>query len=369
MNFLNTYMKRCFDIARLGIGSTSPNPSVGSVIVSNNIIIGEGWTQKPGLAHAEVQAFRSVELENEALFEGATIFVSLEPCFHYGRTAPCVDLILEKKIPQIVIAFVDPNSKVEGKSIDKLNAENKSVFLLNIIKQHKENTYSPYLQILNTFFTNIRHNRPYIILKWAETADSYIGKDIERINISNNLSKRLSHKWRSEVDAILVGSNTALIDNPSLNNRYYFGKSPIRVVLDRHGLLPKDLSVFNNEYKTIIFTDNKKNYDNLIDKSQVQISEIDFQNNFLNSLLTHLYSQDVAILLVEGGAKLLNSFIEHNLWDEARVIKSPYTLSTASRQSEGKGIQAPILSKHLLKSSEQLDDNTVDFYLNDLEYV
>jgi diaminohydroxyphosphoribosylaminopyrimidine deaminase / 5-amino-6-(5-phosphoribosylamino)uracil reductase len=353
------YINRCFDIARIGIGATSPNPSVGSVIVSNNMIIGEGWTQKPGLGHAEVQAFVSIEKENEVLLERSTIFVSLEPCFHYGRTAPCVNLILEKKISNIVIAFIDPNPKVKGRSVHKLKAENKNVYLLDYKTARKENTYMLHLQTLNCFFTNIIHKRPHIILKWAESADEYISIDNERTEISNNLSKRLVHKWRSEVDGIMVGTNTALVDNPSLNNRYYFGKSPVRIILDRQGILPQNLSVFDNEHKTIIFTENKKKYENLIDNDNCDVVEIDFNTNSIDTILSYLFSQNIATLLVEGGAKLLNSFIELNLWDEARVIKSAIVLRG--------GIQSPNLPKQLLKSSEQIDDNTVDFYFNDLE--
>ena len=260
------FFKRCFDLGRLGT-DTSPNPSVGSVIVApDGRIIGEGYTQAYGGAHAEVMAVASVKMADRALLPLSTIYVSLEPCAHFGRTPPCLELILREKISHVIVAHLDPNPLVCGKSVTKLQEKGVDVKILNynnvLIRRNTEGEAFFDKQLENgkivtlmPFFTNMTKKRPYIILKWAESADGFIGALNKHVPISNNYSKRLVHKWRSEVDAIMVGTTTAEVDNPELTNRFYFGKSPIRVVLDRNSRLSPDLKVFDGTVKTFIFSE------------------------------------------------------------------------------------------------------------------
>ncbi|NJN35094.1 MAG: bifunctional diaminohydroxyphosphoribosylaminopyrimidine deaminase/5-amino-6-(5-phosphoribosylamino)uracil reductase RibD, partial [Saprospiraceae bacterium] len=339
-------------------GSTSPNPSVGAVVTQNQKIIGEGYHQKHGEPHAEVNAINQVGTILDETFLQVAIYVSLEPCFHFGKTPPCVNLILEKKIPSVHIAFTDPNPKVAHQSISLLKNsgvettvfENETGFSLS--KKIQNHFITQGLQAtLKPFFTNIRLLRPFIILKWAESEDNFIGKEYETTPLSNLFTKRLSHKWRSECDAIMVGTTTAEVDNPELTNRHYFGKSPVRVVLDRHNRLPQSHNIFNQKAKTFVFVE-KKSAPQI--QENVETFEIDFSTNIIQVVLKILFEKKVGILFVEGGAKLLNSFIETGLWDEARVFKTPILLQ--------KGVAAPILKNAHLEKKEQLDDNWVHFY-------
>ncbi len=348
----NKYIHRCFDLARYGIGNTSPNPSVGAVIVApKDRIIGEGWTSPYGGAHAEVNAIASVIQEDKILLKSSTIYVSLEPCFHFGKTPPCVDLILKHKIPRVVIAYSDPFPKVSGKSIEKLKQNGVEVTLLS---PHVSNNKHA---ILQPFFTNISAKRPFIILKWAETADGFIGKTHETVPISNVYAKRLVHKWRSGADAIMVGTNTAALDNPELTNRLYFGQSPIRVVLDRNRRLQNNLNIFDNSVKTIIYTEG----DDLIDSSDSQsvyYRRIKFDTHLIPNILKDLSRQNIGILFIEGGAQLLQSFIEKGLWDEARVFKS-----ATKNISEG-GVLSPKIPFIWLERKLQLFDNQLLIFRN-----
>ena len=349
------YIRRCFDLARLGNGKTSPNPSVGALIVRKDKIIGEGWHQEYGKAHAEVNAVADVKPQNIPYLPESSIFVSLEPCFHFGKTPPCVELILKEKIPHIVIAFTDPHPNVAGQSVEKLRKNNVSVQLMQEISTKVSYGYQ---NTLKSFIISISKHRPFIILKWAESADGYIGKQNERIQISNELSKRLVHKWRSECDAILIGTQTAEIDNPALNNRFYFGKSPVRVVLDKNRKLPHSLQIFDETVKTILYTEslssrcinNDKNLKN------IDFRQINFDKSLIFNLLQDLNAQKIGILLVEGGAKTLQSFIDNGLWDEARIIKSPILLRG--------DIPAPHLPIEQLESRFPLDDNEILIYKN-----
>ncbi len=349
------YTRRCFDLARLGNGKTSPNPSVGALIVRMDKIIGEGWHQEYGKAHAEVNAVADVKPQNIPYLSESDIFVSLEPCFHFGKTPPCVDLILKEKIPHVVIAFTDPNPNVAGRSIEKLRKNNVSVDNLQSfstkISDDYENTLKP-------FVIGVTQQRPYIILKWAESADGYIGRQNERIQISNELSKRLVHKWRSECDAILIGTQTAETDNPALSNRFYFGKSPIRVVIDKNRRLTHSLQIFDKTIKTILYTESSAStYTNNENKlKNIDFRQIKFDKSLILNILKDLSAQQVGIILVEGGAKTLQSFIERGLWDEARIIKSPLTLRG--------GIPAATLPIQQLESRFPLDDNEVLIYKN-----
>lgn len=368
------YLQRCFDLAQLGNGSTSPNPCVGSVIVYDNEIIGEGWHQYYGDAHAEVNAVTSILPSKKHLLQESTIYVSLEPCHHFGKTPPCVDLILKENIKHVVVAFKDPNPKVAGQSIKKLHLNGITAKTLYDNNNTKTTSFVVNKQAPLAFFTNILQQRPYIILKWAETADGFLGKIDEQTPISNELSKRLVHKWRSECDAIMIGRKTAETDNPKLNNRYYFGKSPVRIVLDRTNRLDSSLTLFDNSLKTIIYCEKQQpNINNteggtfVVKKGKnIEINNLIFDDNLLNNIMTDLLSKKIGILLVEGGAALLNSFIEHNLWDEARVIKSAHTLRQNNKPSlaHEEGIKAPKLEETFIEDRIMLDDNTVTFYKN-----
>lgn len=348
----NKYIQRCFDLARRGIGSTSPNPSVGAVIVdTNGRIIGEGWTSPFGGAHAEVNAIASVKPENLPLLTSSTIFLSLEPCFHFGKTPPCVDLILKYKIPHVVIAYSDPFPKVSGKSIEKLKQNGiKVTVLFSDTSGSKHATLKP-------FFTNISSKRPYIILKWAETRDGFIGKAHETMAISNVFAKRLVHKWRSEADAIMVGTNTTAVDNPELTNRFYFGKSPIRVVLDRHQRLSKNLHIFDNTVKTFIYTEGG-NVMSETTPNNVKYRPIKFDSNLIQHILEDLFAQNIGILFVEGGSQLLHSFIEKGLWDEARVFR------TVATTLWDEGIVSPKIPQNFLERKLQLSDNQLLIFRN-----
>jgi diaminohydroxyphosphoribosylaminopyrimidine deaminase / 5-amino-6-(5-phosphoribosylamino)uracil reductase len=379
------FLKRCFDLGRLGT-DTSPNPSVGSVIVTpDGRIIGEGYTQAYGGAHAEVMAVASVKTADRVLLPLSTIYVSLEPCTHFGRTPPCLDLILREKISQVIIAHLDPNPLVWGKSVTKLQEKGVDVKILNynnvLIRRNTEGAAvlsdrqleNGKIVTLMPFFTNMTKKRPYIILKWAESADGFIGSKHEQISISNNYSKRLVHKWRSEVDAIMVGTTTAAVDNPELTNRFYFGKSPIRVVLDRNLRLLPSLKVFDGAVKTFIFSENteggqelnKQNSQNntyftkIVNNSNPTTSPIEhrlvaFDDFLLENILSELQANKIGILFVEGGQKLLSSFIERGLWDEARVFTASKTL--------GEGIRAPQLLDGTLQQTMQLEDDRLHIY-------
>jgi diaminohydroxyphosphoribosylaminopyrimidine deaminase / 5-amino-6-(5-phosphoribosylamino)uracil reductase len=354
INMDDKFIRRCFDLAQLGINSVSPNPSVGAVIVDKaQRIIGEGWTSPYGGPHGEVNAVASVKPEDRHLLASSTLFVSLEPCFHFGKTPPCVDLILREKIPHVVIAFSDPFPKVAGKSIQKLKENGVKVDILSLDRAPQ---YAPSLL---PFFTNVSKKRPYIILKWAETADGFIGNPDTTLPISNAYAKRLVHKWRSESDAIMVGTNTAALDNPELTNRLYFGPSPMRVVLDRHQRLPSQLNIFDKSVKTRIYMDgaSQGNREKSIYTEGpffqpfVTYCPITFDEHFLESILEDLQNQKIGTLFVEGGAQLLNTFIQKGLWDEARVFKTPTVLTGENN------IAAPKILAHQLQRKIQLFDN------------
>jgi len=315
------YIRRCFQIAKLGLGNVKTNPIVGSVIVHQGQIIGEGYHQKYGEGHAEVNAIASVQSENRHLLKKSTIYVSLEPCFHVGKTPPCVNLILEHQIPKVVISLQDPSSKVGGKSIEKLRKHGVEV-ITDVLKE--EGTFT-----IRRFSTHNKHKRPYIILKYAQSKDGFLSKKGEQVWLTNSFSKRLVHKWRSEEGAILIGKNTALIDNPNLTNRLYFGHSPIRIVIDRNCELPADLNIFNGEVLTIVVCEKAET----LNLPNVEYLELDFNENLLIDLLQALYKKKIASLIVEGGAMTLQHFINENLWDEARIF-------TANQRIEN-GIAAP----------------------------
>jgi len=322
------YMQRCLDLAALGAGNVSPNPMVGAVIVYKNTIIGEGYHQKYGGPHAEVNAVNMV-INNHTnyaeLLRQSIIYVSLEPCAHYGKTPPCADLIIKHQIPEVVVGCRDPFAQVDGKGTEKLIAAGINV-TVGVLEQE--------CQWLNRrFFTRVQKQRPYIILKWAQTADGYFAPtDGSQHWITGPETKKLVHQWRAEEDAILVGKNTVLADNPQLNVRLAEGRSPKRVVIDRRLELNRQLNVFDQSVETLIF--NEVTTD--IDGKVKYIALEDFDRFVPQYIMFQLYLQDIQSVIIEGGAHTLNTFIVDGLWDEARIFTGPDVLTN--------GIKAPTLS-------------------------
>jgi diaminohydroxyphosphoribosylaminopyrimidine deaminase/5-amino-6-(5-phosphoribosylamino)uracil reductase len=333
MNNHEYYIARCIELAKNGFGTTYPNPMVGSVIVYNGQIIGEGWHKKSGEPHAEVNAIRSVK--DKSLLKKATIYVSLEPCSYYGKTPPCCNLIIENKIPNVVIGTIDTNIKVAGNGIKRLKEAGTNV----IVGVLEEECY----ELNQRFFTFHEKKRPYIILKWAQTQDGFIApsekKEQKPVWITNSNSRQLVHKWRSEEQAILVGTQTVIDDNPQLNTRDWNGNHPIRIVIDPNNRIPETAHVFDNQTKTIVFSKKETTL-----SSENTIFEIlDFQQNIAQKIVERLYQYQIQSVIIEGGAQILQTFIEANLWDEARVfignslfengIKAP-ALDTSSSKKE-----------------------------------
>lgn len=331
MNIHEKYIKRCIELAQNGFGTTYPNPMVGSVIVYDGKIIGEGWHKKAGEPHAEVNAVRSVK--DKSLLKKATIYVSLEPCSHFGKTPPCCDLIIEHKIPNVVVGTVDPNEKVAGNGIKKLIASGANVIVGVLEKECNE--------LNKRFFTFHQQKRPYIILKWAESQDGFlspekeINQDRKPIWITNQYSRQLVHKWRSEEQAILVGTKTVIDDNPKLNTRDWSGNNPVRVVLDQNNRISKDSFVFDNSVKTIIFTKSETN----LSSENTTFERIYFDENIIPQILSVLYQNQIQSIIIEGGLQTLQSFIDQNIWDESSHFCRKYNFrkrnkSTSSSNEE-----------------------------------
>lgn len=320
------YMRRCLELAALGMGKVSPNPMVGAVIVHNNIIIGEGYHEQYGQAHAEVNAINQVIDRFDAeVLKQSVIYVSLEPCAHYGKTPPCADLIVKHRISTVVIGCRDPFEQVDGKGIEKLEAGGIKV-IYNVLEEECK-------WLNRRFFTRVQKHRPYIILKWAQTADGFFAPDNKKQHwITGDEAQRLVHQWRGEEDAILVGKNTAAIDNPQLNVRFGEGKNPKRVVIDRRLELDNSLNVFDQSVETFIFNAVKTD----IDGKNKYIALEDFDRFVPQYILYQLYLQDIQSIIIEGGAYTLNSFIEAGLWDEARIFTGTNNLIN--------GIKAPIIN-------------------------
>lgn len=329
-------MQRCIDLALLGAGYVSPNPMVGAVIVHNNEIIGEGYHQKFGEAHAEVNAINDVlsKHQNSAeLLKNSTIYVSLEPCAHFGKTPPCANLIIKHKIPTVVIGSADPFDAVNGRGISKL--QEAGIDVLQGILEDECNFLN------RRFFTRIKKQRPYIILKWAQTADGFFAPEKpEQRWISSPDAKTLTHKWRAEEDAILVGKNTAYIDNPQLNVREVAGKNPLRIVIDRNLELPTFLYLFDYSHDTVVFNAKKTYFDRNIKYLELE----DFDNLLPQLICYQLYLMDVQSVIIEGGAKTLETFIKVGLWDEARIFTSPDFWEA--------GIKAPQIGGSIIEEKE-----------------
>ena len=312
------YMRRCLELAKNGLGTTYPNPMVGSVIVCDGKIIGEGWHKKSGEPHAEVNAVNSVK--DKSLLKRATIYVSLEPCSHFGKTPPCCDLIIENKIPNVVVGTVDSNIKVAGNGIKKLIEAGAKVTVGILEEECKE--------LNKRFFTFHEKKRPYVILKWAESKDGFIAplskSEQKPVWITNKFSRQLVHKWRSEEQAILVGTNTVIEDNPKLDVRDWTGKNPIRIVLDQNNQIPKESHILDNQVKTIIFSDIPK----ATKEENTTFESIDFKQNLAEQILNVLYKYQIQSVIIEGGSRTLQTFIDENLWDEARVFIGNNNLET-----------------------------------------
>ncbi len=326
MNTDEKYMQRCLELAQKGAGSVSPNPMVGCVIVHNNTIIGEGYHERCGEAHAEVNAVRSVT--NPELLTESTLYVTLEPCAHFGKTPPCSDLIVEKKIPKVVIGTIDPFAEVAGKGIEKLKKAGIEVTLDVLRDECREQN--------KRFFTFHQKQRPYIILKWAQTQDGFLDVDRDSADfgeptwITGKEALLRVHQLRAEEDAIMVGTHTAEKDDPSLTVRHCEGKNPLRMVLDRELRLSQNLKLFDQSTPTLVFNALKNDV-----QGNTEYHLIDFQGNVPLQVLNLLYRKNILSLIVEGGRQLLQSFIDHNLWDEAQVYIGGKTF--------GAGVPAPLL--------------------------
>jgi diaminohydroxyphosphoribosylaminopyrimidine deaminase/5-amino-6-(5-phosphoribosylamino)uracil reductase len=333
------YMSRCIALAKNGLGTTYPNPMVGSVIVFEDKIIGEGWHKKAGGPHAEVNAVNSVK--DKSLLAKATIYVSLEPCSHFGKTPPCCDLIIKNKIPNVVVGTVDPFSEVAGNGIKKLIEAGVHV-TVGILEEECN-------ELNKRFFTFHQKKKPYIILKWAQSQDGFIApfekKEQKPVWISNTYSRQLTHKWRTEEQAILVGTQTVIDDNPKLNARDWQGNNPIRIILDQNNRIPKENAVFDNQVKTIVFTSSE----NAISKENTTFERIDFKQNIATQIIDSLYKHNIQSVIIEGGLQTLQTFIDATLWDEARIFTGKTLL--------GAGIKGPLLpktnsEKHLIEKDE-----------------
>lgn len=320
------YMLRALELASLGQGLVSPNPMVGCVIVKDNHVIGEGWHEKYGGPHAEVNAINSVK--DKSLLENATLYVNLEPCSHFGKTPPCADLILEHPIKRIVICNIDPNPLVSGKGIEKLIAAGKEVEVGVLEEKGTE--------LNKRFFAFIEKKRPYILLKWAETSDGFIAHENRDSKwISGELSRKLVHKWRAEEDAIMVGTNTALYDNPRLNVRDWTGRNPTRILIDKELQVPEGAHLFDGTQTTICYNFRRQEV-----KNMVEYVKLDPTEDLMKHIIEDMYERKIQSVIIEGGAKLLGSIIKAGMWDEARIFRSKHEF--------GSGIEAPSLRGKLM---------------------
>ncbi|MFT5437252.1 MAG: diaminohydroxyphosphoribosylaminopyrimidine deaminase [Ulvibacter sp.] len=340
-------MLRCIQLAKNGLGTTYPNPLVGSVIVCNERIIGEGWHHKSGLGHAEVNAISSVE--DKDLLKEATIYVSLEPCSHHGKTPPCADLIIASGIKKVVVGRRDPNPKVAGKGIQKLAGSGCDV-TTGVLEKECDG-------LNKRFFTFHQKKRPYIFLKWAESKDGFVAPlAVKRTSkkepfwISNEYSRQLVHKIRTTEQAILVGTTTVKLDNPALTARDWVGTNPWRVVIDRLLKLPEEVSVLDREVRTIIITEKEKNH-----KENLFFEKINFSEDLAFQICDVLYRYQIQSLIVEGGMKTLQTFIDEELWDEAFIFKGNVNFEN--------GIAAPKFQGSQF-SEEKIKEDTLQRFKN-----
>lgn len=338
------YMQHCIHLAMKGLGNVAPNPMVGAVVVHKDEIIGEGYHQRFGEAHAEVNAINAVV--NKELLKQSTLYVNLEPCSHYGKTPPCADLIIHHQIPNVVIGSVDFNSMVNGKGIEKLVKAGINVKVGVLEGECKE--------LNKRFFTFHQKKRPYIILKWAQTVDGYIDykrttADLEKpLQISSEASKKLVHAWRAQEQAIMVGTTTVLLDNPKLTVREAVGANPLRVTIDRHLKIAHHFNLFDRTVPTLVFTAVDR-----ASESNLEFVKINFDNPIIEQILTVLYNRSIQSLIVEGGGQLLQSFIDEGLWDEARVFIATKKIND--------GVNAPQIGESMVTEAQSGDDRLLMF--------
>lgn len=340
------YIHRCLELAKNGFGNVAPNPMVGAVVVFQDKIIGEGYHKEYGKAHAEVNAINSVK--DKSLLKDSTLYVSLEPCCHFGKTPPCTELIINSKIKNVVVASIDPNPLVHENGIA-------------ILKQAGINVVSNVLEkdaiFLNRrFYTFNLKKRPYIILKWAQSSNNYIDSirhsaTEKPVYFLDNFGKTLVHKMRAEESAILIGKKTALLDNPNLTCRNFFGKNPTRIIIDRNLELAQNLNIFNDEAKTIIF-----NFFKTENNNNLSFIKINNCNNLIEEINNNLYMLGIQSLIIEGGNNILSQYIEKNLWDEARVFTSKTILDN--------GVPAPTIQNYP-NNIETINNYSLKTFYND----
>jgi len=336
-------MQRCIALARLGAGNVAPNPMVGAVLVHQDSIIGEGYHRQYGGPHAEVHCINSVKPEDRHLISQSVLYVSLEPCAHFGKTPPCADLIIQHHIPEVVIGARDPFHAVDGKGIEKLQQAGVQV-VYGVLEEE--------CRLLNqSFFTFHTEQRPYIILKWAQTMDGKIGTGTaERLKISNAFTDRLVHQWRAETAAIMVGTNTALLDDPALNVRYWKGRQPVRLVIDMQLRLPAHLRLFDGSQQTVVLNAQRQS-----ETEGLVYCKIDPDASIIPQLMTVCYQRNIQSILIEGGSRLLQSFIEADCWDEARII-------TNTTLQAGEGLSAPTLPEAAMWKQETLLNDSISYF-------
>ena len=334
-------MKKCLELATKGMGYVSPNPMVGCVVVFNNQIIGEGYHEKYGTAHAETNAIENVK--DKSLLKKSTLYVNLEPCVHFGKTPPCTNLIIENEIPKVVIGCRDSYSEVSGKGIEKMQNIGIEVIVGVLEKESRE--------LNKRFFTFHEKKRPYIILKWAESRDGFMAplNQNKPFWMTSSESKKLVHKWRAEEEAILIGRITAKKDNPSLTVREVAGSNPIRIIIDKNLTLSGDLNLFNSEAKTIIFNVIKSE-----ENDTNQFIKIDF-NYLIKNILEELHKQNIQSVKIEGGSITLQSFIDANIWDEARIFTANKLFS--------QGLKTPIIEGEIILE-EEIGTDTLEIIIN-----
>ena len=338
-------MQRCLDLASLGLGNVAPNPMVGAVLVYENEIIGEGFHQQYGQAHAEVNCINSVQQHNKHLIEKSTLYVSLEPCNHFGKTPPCSDLIIAHKIPKVIIACTDPFEKVNGSGIKKLFDSGVEV-ITDILEKEA-------IELNKRFFTFHQQKRPFIILKWAQSENQCIsGFQGKSIKISNALTDVLVHKWRSEEVAIMVGTNTVMMDNPSLNTRNWAGKNPIRIFIDRDLKIEQTAKILDQSAHTIILNQH-------INKTEGKndFIQINFEGEIIPQLNELLYQKNIQSVIIEGGSKLLQTFIDADVWDEARVI-------TNTKMGIENGIASPNFEYKTSFKQQKIESDLIQYFSN-----
>jgi diaminohydroxyphosphoribosylaminopyrimidine deaminase/5-amino-6-(5-phosphoribosylamino)uracil reductase len=334
-------MQRCLQLASLGAGSVAPNPMVGAVLVHEGVIIGEGWHERFGEAHAEVNCLESVGEKDRDLIPRSTLYVNLEPCAHYGKTPPCSDLIIRSRIPRVMVGSVDPFAAVAGKGIARMKEAGIEVVtgVLEAACRH----------LNRRFFTFHELKRPYLILKWASTADGFMAlPGPVPLKITNAFADRLVHRWRSEEAAILVGAGTAIADDPALTNRLWSGPSPLRILLDTALRAPSSLRLFDGTTPTWVFNNKRED-----EKKNIRWIRVGPQRPFLEEVLRILHERDILSVLVEGGLRTLQSFIDAGLWDEARVLTGTTVI--------GDGLRTPQLKKFSLVRTMDVEGDQVRY--------